>query len=149
MYVTGEAFPKLPAATVAAARRAILDTLGVTLAGAVEPTAERVRTMIEHRRAGHEATIVGATAALEDADWIFPCYREHGAALLRGMPLPTFLCDLVQVVPGSLCALVEHKRVARECSGITSKRLLDHQIQEILRFVALKCHHPLLIVEAE
>ena len=45
-YVTREAFDRLPAATVVAARRAILDTLGVTLAGAVEPTAERVRTMI-------------------------------------------------------------------------------------------------------
>ena len=68
-YVTGEAFAKLPAATVVAARRAILDTLGVTLAGAVEPTAERVRTMIEHRRAGQEATIAGTSlrAAVEDA----------------------------------------------------------------------------------
>jgi 2-oxoisovalerate dehydrogenase E1 component alpha subunit len=31
---------------------------------------------------------------MEETDWIFPCYREHGAALLRGMPLVTFLCDL-------------------------------------------------------
>ena len=68
-YVTGEAFDRLPAATVVAARRAILDTLGVTLAGAVEPTAERVRTMIEHRRAGQDATIVGTSlrGAVEDA----------------------------------------------------------------------------------
>src|SRR5262244_273440 len=42
-YVATEAFDKLPDAAVAAARRAILDTLGVTLAGAVEPTAARVR----------------------------------------------------------------------------------------------------------
>src|SRR5262249_39695020 len=60
-YVPGEAFDRLPAATVVAARRAILDTLGVTLAGAVEPTAERVRTMIEHRRARQDATIVGTS----------------------------------------------------------------------------------------
>ena len=68
-YVTSETFNRLPAATVVAARRAILDTLGVTLAGAVEPTAERVRAMIEHRRAGQEATIVGTSlrAAVEDA----------------------------------------------------------------------------------
>ena len=32
---------------------------------------------------------------MEDRDWIFPCYREHGAALLRGMPLAAFLCDLL------------------------------------------------------
>src|SRR5262249_2050171 len=67
-YIPGEPFDRLPAATVVAARRAILDTLGVTLAGAVEPTAERVRAMIEHRRAGQEATIVGTPlrAAVED-----------------------------------------------------------------------------------
>jgi 2-methylcitrate dehydratase PrpD len=68
-YVTAESFEKLPEATVRAARRAILDTLGVTLAGAVEPTAERVRAMIEHRRAGQEATIVGTPlrGSVEDA----------------------------------------------------------------------------------
>jgi pyruvate dehydrogenase E1 component alpha subunit len=43
---------------------------------------------------GEEATIFGSAAAVEETDWIFPCYREHGAALLRGMPLVTFLCDL-------------------------------------------------------
>ena len=68
-YVTAESFDKLPEATVRAARRAILDTLGVTLAGAVEPTAERVRAMIEHRRAGQEATIAGTAlrGSVEDA----------------------------------------------------------------------------------
>jgi 2-oxoisovalerate dehydrogenase E1 component alpha subunit len=43
---------------------------------------------------GEEATVFGAAAAMEEEDWLFPCYREHGAALLRGMPLATFLCDL-------------------------------------------------------
>ena len=43
---------------------------------------------------GEEATIFGSAAAMADADWIFPCYREHGAALLRGMPLVRFMCDL-------------------------------------------------------
>ena len=68
-YVTAETFDRLPDATVGAARRAILDTLGVTLAGAVEPTAARVRAMLEHRRAGAEATIVGTPlrASVEDA----------------------------------------------------------------------------------
>jgi len=50
-YVATEAFDKLPEAVVAAARRAILDTLGVTLAGAVEPTAARVRELIAAARA--------------------------------------------------------------------------------------------------
>jgi 2-oxoisovalerate dehydrogenase E1 component alpha subunit len=44
---------------------------------------------------GEEAAVFGAAAAMQRADWLFPCYREHGAALLRGMPLPTFLCDLL------------------------------------------------------
>ncbi len=44
---------------------------------------------------GEEAAVLGAAAAMERGDWIFPCYREHGAALLRGMPLETFVCDLL------------------------------------------------------
>jgi pyruvate dehydrogenase E1 component subunit alpha len=43
---------------------------------------------------GEEATVLGTVAAMEESDWLFPCYREHGAALMRGMPLVTFLCDL-------------------------------------------------------
>jgi 2-oxoisovalerate dehydrogenase E1 component alpha subunit len=43
---------------------------------------------------GEEATVIGTTAGVSETDWLFPCYREHGAALLRGMPLATFLCDL-------------------------------------------------------
>jgi pyruvate dehydrogenase E1 component alpha subunit len=43
---------------------------------------------------GEEATVFGTAAGVEEGDWIFPCYREHGAALLRGMPLVTFMCDL-------------------------------------------------------
>jgi 2-oxoisovalerate dehydrogenase E1 component alpha subunit len=43
---------------------------------------------------GEEATVFGAAAAMADGDWLFPCYREHGAALLRGLPLTTFVCDL-------------------------------------------------------
>jgi len=44
---------------------------------------------------GEEAAVFGAAAAMDERDWIFPCYREHGAALLRGMPLVSFLCDLL------------------------------------------------------
>lgn len=44
---------------------------------------------------GEEATVFGSTAGMETVDWIFPSYREHGAALLRGLPLVTFMCDLL------------------------------------------------------
>ncbi len=43
---------------------------------------------------GEEATVFGSAAALAPQDWIFPSYREHGAALLRGLPLDTFMCGL-------------------------------------------------------
>jgi len=43
---------------------------------------------------GEEATVLGTVAAMDEPDWLFPCYREHGAALMRGMPLAAFLCDL-------------------------------------------------------
>jgi len=44
---------------------------------------------------GEEATVFGTVRAMEPTDWIFPCYREHGAALLRGMPLEKYVCDLL------------------------------------------------------
>ncbi len=43
---------------------------------------------------GEEAAILGAAYVLRRNDWIFPAYREHGAALLRGMPLQSFLYNL-------------------------------------------------------
>jgi len=43
---------------------------------------------------GEEAAVFGSARAMEPNDWIFPCYREHGAALLRGMPLALYMCDL-------------------------------------------------------
>jgi 2-oxoisovalerate dehydrogenase E1 component alpha subunit len=43
---------------------------------------------------GEEATVFGTVAALAPQDWIFPSYREHGAAFLRGLPLTTFMANL-------------------------------------------------------
>jgi len=67
-YACRESFSKLPEATVRAARRAILDTLGVMLAGSREETAARARRLIEHRRGLGEASIVGTSlrASIED-----------------------------------------------------------------------------------
>jgi 2-oxoisovalerate dehydrogenase E1 component alpha subunit len=44
---------------------------------------------------GEEATVLGTARGMEPQDWLFPSYREHGAALLRGMPLPTFISNLL------------------------------------------------------
>ena len=42
---------------------------------------------------GQEACQVGSVAALEPDDWVFPAYREPGAALWRGFPLYTLMCQ--------------------------------------------------------
>jgi pyruvate dehydrogenase E1 component subunit alpha len=44
---------------------------------------------------GEEAAVIGSASAMQPQDWVFPCYREHGAALLRGMPLTTYVCHLL------------------------------------------------------
>jgi pyruvate dehydrogenase E1 component alpha subunit len=36
---------------------------------------------------GQEGAQIGSTHALAEEDWFFPSYREHGAALVRGMSL--------------------------------------------------------------
>jgi TPP-dependent pyruvate/acetoin dehydrogenase alpha subunit len=43
---------------------------------------------------GEEATLVGPVWALRPTDWIFSCYREQTAALLRGYSLRTMMCQL-------------------------------------------------------
>ena len=43
---------------------------------------------------GEEAAIIGSAAALQDNDWIVPCYRELGAALLRGFTVFELCCQL-------------------------------------------------------
>ncbi len=44
--------------------------------------------------AGQEACPVGAGLALREGDWIFPSYRDHGMALMRGCPLSTLVAQL-------------------------------------------------------
>jgi pyruvate dehydrogenase E1 component subunit alpha len=44
---------------------------------------------------GEEAAHVGAAFALEPTDWIYPSYREPGAAFLRGFPLSRYVCQLI------------------------------------------------------
>ena len=43
---------------------------------------------------GEEAAIVASAFALRDDDWLVPCYREAGAAFLRGYSLYDFLCQV-------------------------------------------------------
>lgn len=43
---------------------------------------------------GEEATILGTAFAARPQDWLFPCYREFGAALWRGMPLQRYIDNM-------------------------------------------------------
>src|ERR1700690_2651835 len=43
---------------------------------------------------GEEAAIVGSAAAVRAQDWLFPCYREFGAALYRGMTLQAYMNNM-------------------------------------------------------
>jgi 2-oxoisovalerate dehydrogenase E1 component alpha subunit len=43
---------------------------------------------------GEEAAILGAAYAMRKSDWIFPCYREFGAALMRGLELQVFVHNM-------------------------------------------------------
>ena len=44
---------------------------------------------------GEEAAILGSAFALRPTDWFFPCYRENGVALLRGLPLRRYFDNMV------------------------------------------------------
>jgi len=43
---------------------------------------------------GEEASILGSAFAMRENDWIWPCYREFAAALLRGMPLQRYVDNM-------------------------------------------------------
>jgi 2-oxoisovalerate dehydrogenase E1 component alpha subunit len=43
---------------------------------------------------GEEAAILGSAFAMRESDFLFPCYREFGAALMRGMPLQTLVDNM-------------------------------------------------------
>ncbi|MGI9081350.1 MAG: pyruvate dehydrogenase (acetyl-transferring) E1 component subunit alpha [Thermoleophilaceae bacterium] len=47
-----------------------------------------------HLCIGEEATIVGATQALRDSDYLMSTYREHGQALARGTPAQEVMAEL-------------------------------------------------------
>jgi pyruvate dehydrogenase E1 component alpha subunit len=44
---------------------------------------------------GEEAAQIGSAFALAPQDWIFPAYREQGAALLRGYPIEKLMCQFL------------------------------------------------------
>ncbi|MCX6024171.1 MAG: thiamine pyrophosphate-dependent enzyme, partial [Chloroflexi bacterium] len=53
-----------------------------------------------HLNLGEEAAVVGSTAALENTDYIFTSYREHGNALARGLSPSAIMAELFGKVTG-------------------------------------------------
>jgi pyruvate dehydrogenase E1 component alpha subunit len=53
-----------------------------------------------HLCIGEEATIVGATEAMRDSDYLLSTYREHGHALARGTPPGAVMAELFGKVDG-------------------------------------------------
>jgi pyruvate dehydrogenase E1 component alpha subunit len=49
--------------------------------------ADEGKTFVHVPAGGQEAAVIGAAAALEEADWVFPTVRDLGAFLHRGVPL--------------------------------------------------------------
>jgi pyruvate dehydrogenase E1 component alpha subunit len=43
---------------------------------------------------GEEASILGSAFAMRPQDWLFPCYREFGAVLWRGLPLQRYIDNM-------------------------------------------------------
>jgi 2-oxoisovalerate dehydrogenase E1 component alpha subunit len=58
---------------------------------------------------GQEAAQVGSAFALEASDWIFPSYRELGAALVRGIDLVEYLGFYRATWHGGMWDPVEHR----------------------------------------
>jgi pyruvate dehydrogenase E1 component alpha subunit len=53
-----------------------------------------------HLAIGEEATIVGATRAMRETDYLLSTYREHGQALARGTPAKAAMAELFGRVDG-------------------------------------------------
>jgi 2-oxoisovalerate dehydrogenase E1 component alpha subunit len=70
---------------------------------------------------GEEATIVGAAVALRKQDWIFPCYREFGAALARGFELQMFMDNMF----------------GNERDTVKGRQMPDHYTSREHRFVSI------------
>ena len=78
-HAAGLAFADLPPAAVAGAKTFLLDSLGVGIAGATAPDADRVRAAAARWGAGNEATLWGTGARLPAASAAFVNgFQLHG-----------------------------------------------------------------------
>ena len=73
-------------------------------------TQEKIRGFL-HLYDGEEAVAVGVIPVLEKRDRVVATYREHGHALVRGVPMTTALevestlGESVRITPPSICVV--------------------------------------------
>lgn len=62
---------------------------------------KRITGVYLHLYSGHEATGVGALAALEERDHVITAYRDHGIALARGLDANPVMAEMMGRVDGT------------------------------------------------
>jgi pyruvate dehydrogenase E1 component alpha subunit len=85
--------PALPAHELLKMYRAMLLTRAVDARAMAMQRQGRIPFYVP--ATGQEACNVGSAAALQPQDWIFPAYREPGAALYRGFPVRRLFAQLL------------------------------------------------------
>ena len=58
-FIVGTTFNEIPGETLDIAKRALIDYLGVTLAGSLEPVSRKVHAYLNRYPSPHEATLYG------------------------------------------------------------------------------------------
>jgi pyruvate dehydrogenase E1 component alpha subunit len=84
--------PKLPLEQVIAIYEAMVRTRSLDIQ--LERLQRQGRIGFHIGSLGEEACVIGSAAAFGEPDWLFPCYREFGALLWRGMPLQTYVNNM-------------------------------------------------------
>lgn len=84
--------PKIDLATVLKLYEAMVQTRSLDIQ--LERLQRQGRIGFHIGSLGEEACVIGSVAPFAKEDWIFPCYREFGALLWRGMPLQTYVNNM-------------------------------------------------------
>ena len=69
---------------------------------------------------GEEAAIIGSAFAMRKTDWLFPCYREWGAALMRGLGLQKFMDNMFGNVNDTVQGRQMPNHITSRETGFTS-----------------------------
>jgi 2-methylcitrate dehydratase PrpD len=118
-FVVETDYRKLPSEAVAAAKRSILDCVGVTIAGSLEPAGRLVANLIRKTSGNPEAAVVGmgfrtssANAALANGTMAHALDYDDVSTTASGHPIPLHLTTVL--LPVLLALGEEQKASGRE-----------------------------------